>query len=163
MEEEASALPDDGWTKDRSYVQTVVELTAQVAEALDHAHRHGVIHRDVKPANILVRDDGTALLTDFGLAREVGMPAMTLTGEFAGTPYYVSPEQALAKRSAVDHRTDVFSLGVTLYESLTHCRPFEGETSQAVLQKILNRDPVAQVHDVGFHEIDIDSLHVAGG
>ncbi|HKE01172.1 MAG TPA: protein kinase, partial [Planctomycetota bacterium] len=126
----------------RDPVETAVRLVALVADALEHAHRHGVVHRDVKPSNILVRPDGTPVLTDFGLAREEGWPSITRTGEFAGTPYYVSPEQALARRGGIDHRTDVFSLGVTLYECLTLERPFVGETSQEVLGRILTKEPV---------------------
>ena len=124
-----------------SYVANIVRLGVQVADALEHAHRAGVIHRDIKPSNILVRADGTAVLTDFGLARDADVSTLTITGDFAGTPYYVSPEQAMAKRVAVDHRTDLFSLGSTLYELLTLRRPFEGETTQAVLGKILTKEP----------------------
>ncbi len=134
-----TASPSSAW--DGGYVETVCRLIAHVADALDHAHRAGVVHRDVKPANILLRDDGTAVLTDFGLARVEGLPSLTKTGEFAGTPYYVSPEQATARRSTVDHRTDVFSLGVTLYELLTLKRPFEGKTSHDVLAQIIGKEP----------------------
>ena len=132
--------PDTDWS--RSYIETVVDLTAQVAEALDYAHQHGVIHRDVKPANILVTRDGRALLADFGIAWREDLPALTMTGDFAGTPYYISPEQAMAKRATVDHRTDVFSLGVTLYELVTLGRPFEGETNREVLDKIIGKEPI---------------------
>ncbi|MBI3848623.1 MAG: VCBS repeat-containing protein [Planctomycetes bacterium] len=125
----------------RSYVSVVCRMAIQIADALEHAHRAGVIHRDVKPANVLVRGDGSVVLTDFGLARDEGMPSLTATGEFAGTPYYVSPEQALARRETIDHRTDVFSLGVTLYELLTLHRPFEGKTSQDVLGQIISAEP----------------------
>ncbi len=123
------------------YVGAVVDLVASVADALEHAHRHGVVHRDVKPANILVRADGRPVLTDFGIARADELPAITRTGDFAGTPYYVSPEQAMASRVEVDHRTDVFSLGVTLYELLTLRRPFDGKTTQEVLGRILAKEP----------------------
>jgi len=113
----------------------------QVADALDYAHEIGVVHRDVKPSNILIHPDGRALLTDFGLAREAGLPSLTLTGEFAGTPHYVSPEQAMLRGKKVDHRTDIYSLGVTFYELLTLQKPFDGKTSQEVLGKIISRDP----------------------
>jgi serine/threonine protein kinase len=131
--------PSSAWN--RSYIETTCGLVVQVAEALDHAHRAGVLHRDVKPANILVRDDGSAVLTDFGLAREEGLPSLSRTGEFAGTPYYVSPEQAMGRRVKVDHRADLYSLGVTLYELLTLRRPFEGRTTQEVLGLILTKEP----------------------
>ncbi|MCI0586025.1 MAG: protein kinase [Planctomycetes bacterium] len=133
-----SRAPSSAWN--RTYIETVCRLAAEVADALEHAHRCGVIHRDVKPSNVLVREDGRAVLTDFGLAREEGLPSMTQTGEFAGTPYYVSPEQAMARRIPVDHRTDVFSLGVTLYELLTLRRPFDGETTQEVLARIVAKE-----------------------
>ncbi|MBI1851532.1 MAG: tetratricopeptide repeat protein [Planctomycetes bacterium] len=140
--ERATTQSDGAVTWKGSYVETVVRLAAAVAEALDHAHRAGVIHRDVKPSNILLRTDGTPILTDFGLAREEGLPSMTLTGDFVGTPYYVSPQQVVSRSVKVDHRTDVFSLGVTLYELLTLRRPFEGHNSQQIFEKILTREPV---------------------
>jgi serine/threonine protein kinase len=122
-----------------SYVATMVDLAAQVAEALAFAHAAGVIHRDVKPGNVLVRRDGTAVLTDFGIARLEAAQSLTLTGAFAGTPSYVSPEQA--RGDNVDFRSDVFSLGVTLYEALTLRRPFEAEETTAVLAKIQREEP----------------------
>ena len=124
-----------------SYVACVVRLAIQLAEALAHAHGAGVIHRDVKPSNLLVRADGSVVLTDLGLARETAGSTLTVTGDFAGTAHYVSPEQAMAKRVAVDHRTDLFSLGSTLYELLTLRRAFDGETTQEVLGRILTKEP----------------------
>ena len=125
----------------RGYIETLVELIAQVAEALQHTHDSNVIHRDVKPGNILVRLDGRAVLTDFGLAREEGLPSMTHTGQFAGTPFYVSPEQALARLKHLDHRTDIYSLGATLYELVTLKRPFDGDSTHEILQRIISGDP----------------------
>ncbi len=124
------------------HIETVVGLVAWLADALEYAHAHGVVHRDVKPSNVLLRPDGSPALTDFGLAREAGLPSLTQTGEFAGTPYYVSPEQAMARRMNVDHRSDIFSLGVTLYELLTLEKPFPGETSQEVLGRIMTKEPI---------------------
>lgn len=115
-------------------------LTARVADALEHAHAAGIIHRDVKPSNILLRDDTTPVLTDFGLAREEGLPSLTTTGDFAGTPYYVSPEQALGGRGRVDHRADIYSLGATLFEMLTLEPPFPGQSAPEVFAKVVTKD-----------------------
>ncbi|MEM7199248.1 MAG: protein kinase [Planctomycetota bacterium] len=118
-----------------------VRLVAHVADALDHAHAAGVIHRDVKPANILVRHDGAPVLTDFGLARETGLIGVTVTGEGAGTPAYQSPEQIRGRSTDLGPATDVFSLGATLYELLTLRKPFEGGSVVEVQQSILSSEP----------------------
>ena len=123
------------------YLQTAAALIAQVADALHHAHEAGVLHRDVKPSNILVTPTGRAVLTDFGLARREASPSMTRTGEFAGTPFYVAPEQVVGSPGALDRRADVFSLGVTLYELITLERPFRGASNHDVVQAILGSDP----------------------
>ena len=125
----------------KNYIESAVKLVCHVADALQHAHDAGIIHRDVKPSNILVRPDGTPVLTDFGLAREEGLPTVSQTGDFAGTPNFVSPEQAMSGRVPVDHRADVFSLGATLYELLTLEQAFPGDTIHAVLSRILTKQP----------------------
>ncbi|MFH2002353.1 MAG: serine/threonine-protein kinase, partial [Planctomycetota bacterium] len=122
------------------YFREVAGLAAEVALALAHAHDSGVIHRDVKPSNILLDPEGRPKVTDFGLALIEDALALSRTGDFAGTPYYMSPEQAVSRRG-IDHCTDMFSLGVTLYEMLTLSRPFEGETSHEVLKRILFLEP----------------------
>ncbi|MCP3914014.1 MAG: protein kinase [bacterium] len=137
-----AATDKSGSTVWRSgYVDTVVRIGAQIADALQHAHQQGVIHRDVKPGNVLLRRDGSAVLTDFGLARELQAPSVTLTGDFLGTPSYSAPEQLAGERASVDHRTDVFALGVTLYELLTHKKPFEASSSDEVRTRILTVEP----------------------
>ena len=124
-----------------SYEGTVVELARQVAEALAHAHSRGVVHRDVKPGNILLTPDGTAVLTDFGLAREEGMVGVTRTGEFAGTYQYASPEQLEGRLDEIDGRTDVYALGATLYELLTLQRPLDADSLTELFVLIKREDP----------------------
>lgn len=119
----------------------LARLLAEVADGLDHAHRAGVIHRDIKPQNLLVGKDARLHITDFGLARLADAPTLTLSGEIMGTPAYLSPEQARADQSAVDGRTDIYSLGVTLYELLTLKRPFEGESREQILSGIKELEP----------------------
>jgi serine/threonine protein kinase len=113
----------------------------QIAQALQVAHDQGVVHRDIKPANILLSKDGEPKVADFGLAQVEDALELSRLGEFAGTPFYMSPEQAMTKRIGIDRRTDVFSLGVTLWETLTAHRPFEGDTSIQVLRKIILDEP----------------------
>lgn len=119
-----------------TFEQAAAHLMSSVANALDAAHANGLIHRDVKPSNILLRKNGTAVVADFGLAKGKDDPALSLTGEPLGTPYYMSPEQAWLSEIKVDHRTDVYSLGVTFFELLTGQRPFEGETVLEVFDAI---------------------------
>jgi len=124
------------------YYRHVAEFTAELADALEAAHRAGVIHRDLKPGNVLVTREDRPKVSDFGLAKLVDERSISLAGELAGTYYYMSPEQLTAKRVGIDQRTDVFSLGVVLYEMLTLARPFEGDTNEQVTRKILWEDPV---------------------
>jgi tetratricopeptide (TPR) repeat protein len=123
------------------YFDAVARTIAEVADALDYAHRQGVIHRDVKPSNLLLAPDGRLSLNDFGLARVLEQPGMTVTGEFVGTPAYMSPEQVTSGRVPVDHRTDIYSLGATLYEMLTLRPPFGGQRRDQVLAQIIQKDP----------------------
>jgi tetratricopeptide (TPR) repeat protein len=132
----SSALGSGG-----SYFDAVARMVADVADALEHAHRNGVIHRDVKPSNLLLAPNGRLSVNDFGLARMLEQPGMTMTGEFVGTPAYMSPEQIAAGRTPLDHRSDIYSLGATLYELLTLQRPFPGERRDQVLAQILHKEP----------------------
>jgi len=125
------------------YFRKVAKLVLKITSALQHAHEAGVIHRDIKPSNLLLTEDGTPKVTDFGLAKIEDALSLSRTGDFSGTPYYMSPEQAMGSRMGIDKRTDIYSLGVTLYEMLTLSRPFEGKTSQEVLKKIMLVDPEA--------------------
>jgi hypothetical protein len=117
-------------------------ILAEVAEALDHAHRQGVVHRDVKPDNVLLEDaSGRALLTDFGIARTMNQSEMlTQHGSVVGTPHYMSPEQS-AGRADLDGRTDIYSLGVMGYAMLSGRLPFEGNSAADVLSKHLTQEP----------------------
>src|SRR5437867_5992499 len=117
-------------------------IVADLAEALDHAHRQGLVHRDVKPDNVLLDDEsGRPLLTDFGVAKAVGRSeTLTAVGSVVGTPSYMSPEQA-AGRADIDGRSDVYSLGVMAYAMLTGRLPFEGKTAADVLTKHLTQEP----------------------
>ena len=117
------------------------ELIAAVADALQYAHEHGVIHRDVKPSNIMIGEDGRPFVMDFGLAkREAGEITMTVEGQVLGTPAYMAPEQAHGEGHKVDGRADVYSLGVVLYELLTGELPFRG-TQRMLLLQVLQDEP----------------------
>jgi tetratricopeptide (TPR) repeat protein len=130
------------------FFRTVAELGIQATEALDHAHQLGVVHRDIKPGNLLVEGapgvstPGVRLwVSDFGLAHVQSQAGLTMTGDLVGTLRYMSPEQALAKRVVVDHRTDIYSLGVTLYELLTLEPAFGGRDHQELLRQIAFEEP----------------------
>jgi serine/threonine protein kinase len=123
------------------FYRRVAELGIRAAEALEHAHQEGVVHRDIKPANLLVDVRGNLWITDFGLALFHSDAGLTMTGELLGTLRYMSPEQAMGKRMLVDHRTDIYSLGVTLYELLTLTPVFDGQDRQELLNQIANEEP----------------------
>ncbi len=139
---EPASAPTLGAATPAEELRRVAEIGVQAAEALAYAHRRGVIHRDIKPSNLLLDEQGVVWITDFGLARRSDDVALTHSGVLVGTPRYMSPEQAEAARRPVDHRTDVYSLGATLYELLTRRPAFTGRTPQEVVTQILARDPV---------------------
>ena len=113
----------------------------QAAEALAHAHRRGVIHRDIKPSNLILDPDGRIWLTDFGLAKRIDDVSLSLAGAILGTPRYMSPEQAAASKNPIDHRTDIYSLGATLYELATGRPLFQGDSLHLVITQILSNEP----------------------
>ena len=125
----------------KGYFREVAGILARVADGLGHAHEKGVVHRDMKPSNILLDEKGRPYLGDFGLAKVEDGLELSRTGDFAGSPYYMSPEQADSRRGDVDHRADIYGLGVTLYELITLQPPFHGRSPHEIIRKILTEDP----------------------
>ncbi|NOT02550.1 MAG: protein kinase [Phycisphaerales bacterium] len=123
---------------ERTRYDELADRLAVAADAIDYAHRQGVIHRDIKPHNFICSEDGSLFITDFGLARVLEQPGVTTTGEFVGSPLYMSPEQITGKAGGADHRTDVYSLGATMYEWLTLSPPYPGETREQVIAGIIH-------------------------
>jgi eukaryotic-like serine/threonine-protein kinase len=117
----------------------VLDIVGQVAQGLAYAHEHGIIHRDVKPSNIMIVQDGHVKITDFGIARMASAAVRTQTGMVLGSPKYMSPEQVMGKLT--DQRSDIFSLGIMLYEMLTGRAPFAGENVNAIMYQTLNAVP----------------------
>lgn len=137
LPEDASSSQVASWQG--SYARWVARLGLGVAEALQHAHESGVVHRDVKPGNILITPAGQPILVDFGLALNADDVSLTVTGNFVGTLAYASPEQVRGEE--LDTRSDVFSLGATLYELLTLNKPFDAENPSQLRQRIEEADP----------------------
>ncbi|HEY0140248.1 MAG TPA: protein kinase [Thermoanaerobaculia bacterium] len=140
----------------------IADLVAQVAEALDFAHAKGIVHRDVKPANIILVEGNRAKITDFGIAKIAsGAANLTTTGQFLGTPNYMAPEQI--KGAPVDGRTDLFALGICLYECLTRRKPFGGDSLTSISYKIVH-EPFPPLHEInpqipeGFEEVVANCL-----
>jgi predicted Ser/Thr protein kinase/tetratricopeptide (TPR) repeat protein len=126
--------------------EQIADIVAQVAEALDFAHSKGIVHRDVKPANIILIEGQRAKITDFGIAKIAsGVSNLTTTGQFLGTPNYMAPEQI--KGAPVDGRTDIFSLGICLYECLTRRKPFGGDSLTSISYKIVH-EPFPPLHEI---------------
>jgi serine/threonine protein kinase len=123
------------------FFRTAAQLIAQAADGLEHAHQFGIVHRDVKPANLILDNNGTLWVADFGLALFHSDNGLTRTGDLLGTLRYMSPEQASGQRTAIDQRTDVYSLGATLYELITLEPMFAGQSHAELLRQILELEP----------------------
>ncbi len=120
-------------------LQSAIDYATQIAEGLNAAHKKGVVHRDIKSSNVMITDEGQVKIMDFGLAKVAGGQHLTKSGMTVGTVAYMSPEQV--QGIAVDHRTDIWALGVVLFEMLTGELPFKGDYEQAVIYSILNEEP----------------------
>jgi hypothetical protein len=141
-EPQGANAPRSPVARGRECYDWVAGLGRQAALALEHAHQTGIVHRDIKPANLLLDPRGQLWITDFGLAQFSSDTGLTVTGETLGTMRYASPEQALARRGLVDHRSDVYSLGATLYELLTLRPLFDGRDRHELLRQIADEEPL---------------------
>jgi serine/threonine protein kinase/tetratricopeptide (TPR) repeat protein len=139
---EAGAETPFGKRDDFRYYANLAEVFAAVADGLQHAHSKGIVHRDLKPSNLILDREGCLRILDFGLAHLEGQESLTASGDLLGTVLYMSPEQARRTKVTVDHRTDIYSLGATLYEMLAGNPPFKGKDNQDTLAQITERDPV---------------------
>jgi eukaryotic-like serine/threonine-protein kinase len=128
--------------RDGAYLRTVARLAVQAAQALAYAHEQGIVHRDIKPANLLLDRRGDLWVADFGMAEVQGSAGLTLSGDLPGTLRYMSPEQASGQRALVDRRTDIYSLGVTLYELLTLQPAVTAEDKVGIIRQIIEDEPV---------------------
>ena len=140
----------EGVTLDRSSrtgrcrCRGAVDYIAQVLSALEYAHAHGVIHRDIKPANMMLTPAGVVKLMDFGIAKAAADHRLTMTGTTMGSLYYMSPEQ-IQGTATLDARSDLYSVGVSLYELVTGKRPFDGDSQFAIMSAHLKRTPVPPI------------------
>ncbi len=147
-----------GLAKEKGYVAECAMFVADLASALAVAHTANIVHRDLKPRNLMLDDHHQVRLLDFGLAKSLGEGSISMSGEITGTAHYMSPEQTLAKRVEVDHRADIWALGVILYEVLTLRRPFDGKNLQQIVYEICFKEPVSpQKHN---HKVPRDLVTI---
>ncbi len=157
-----NGLTDAGTTvrtiRNRNFIQSSVQLMICVAEAIDFAHQQGVIHRDIKPSNLLIDAGGKVWVADFGLARVRGLGDLTAEGKVMGTARYMSPEQIAGRRQEIDHRTDIYSLGVTLYELLTLTPAFRGSNRDQLIHAVENTSPMAPRRINPSIDVDLETI-----
>ncbi len=139
LSQHVKEMRGEGTEPDLEYCRRVASWGRQVADALAYAHDEGIIHRDIKPSNLLLDFRDNVWVTDFGLARAEANATITVTGDVIGSARYMSPEQASGGRRPVDKRTDIFSLGITLFEILTRTKAFDAESREAVLNQVVTR------------------------
>ena len=153
----ATSVSDSAWR--RGHIRQVVEWFVGVADALEYVHRQGVIHRDIKPLNLLLtRGDTRLLISDFGLARDQAAERVTQRGDFLGTIRYMSPEQLLAQRATIDHRTDLWSLGVSLYEAVTLTLPYSADSEEGYISAVATKEPVPPRRQDGAVPRDLETI-----
>ncbi len=159
---QASGLPrtrlGSSSATDKAYYRRVAEWTAEVAEALHYAHEHGVVHRDVKPSNLLLANDGRMMISDLGLARAAGAETLTASHAVLGTARYMSPEQVGGDAQTVDHRIDVYGLGATLYELLAFRPMFAAADDREVLYSVLNKEPAPPRRFVRYVPSELETI-----
>lgn len=154
----AAALTNPQETQTPSYIRFAVELAIQAAEAMDHAHSFDIVHRDIKPANLMIDHRGHLWITDFGLARIRTETGVTVSGDFVGTFLYSSPEQVLGHAGAVDSRSDIYSLGATLYELLTLEPVVRSLSREKIIHEIATEEPVAPRKHNPAIKIDLETV-----
>lgn len=153
-----AAISTEGSARSLEFFRSAADLAAQAAEGLEHAHRIGVVHRDVKPSNLMLDADGHLWITDFGLAMTQTDVNLTMTGDLLGTLRYMSPEQVQTKHGVLDHRTDIYSLGLTLYELLTLQPAFADSDRQKLMRAIAEEDPRSPRQLNGFVPKDLETI-----
>lgn len=136
--------------------KTAAFIARALCSALHHAHQSGIVHRDVKPTNILISRTGEVKITDFGVARGEDMPHLTSTGQVIGTPFYMSPEQAEGKE--VTPRSDIYSIGIVMYEMITGKKPFTGENAHAITAKIIRGRYPSPLWNSPHHSLRVSSI-----
>ncbi len=153
----------DAWMRGPDHeVRSAARYVLEAARAVDHAHHTGIIHRDLKPSNLFLTPVDKVYITDFGLARPEEGAGLTLSGSIMGTPIYMSPEQALGARKAVDRRSDVYSLAATLYVLVTRQMPFEGKELHDLLRQVVEEDPTPPTTAVPGLSPDLEAVILKG-